>query len=60
MEKILVEEGSTIKSSDIIGRYVKGDATIAPEKTESAKKEPKKTAERVEKKPIKEITKTNN
>ena len=58
MEKILVEEGSTIKSSDIIGRYVKGDAPIAPEKTESTKKEPKKTAERVEKKPIKEITTT--
>ena len=47
MEKILVEEGSTIKSSDIIGRYVKGDAPITPEKTEITKKEPKKTAERV-------------
>ena len=48
MEKILVAEGSTIKSSDIIGRYKKGEsAPSTPSKTE----EPEK---KVEKKPKKE------
>jgi len=48
MEKILVAEGSTIKSSDIIGRYKKGEsAPSTPSKT----KEPEK---KVEKKPKKE------
>ena len=48
MEKILVAEGSTIKSSDIIGRYKKGEsAPSTPPKTE----EPEK---KVEKKPKKE------
>ena len=45
MDKILVPEGSTIKSSDIIGRYKKGEsAPSTPSKT----KEPEK---KVEKKP---------
>ena len=48
MEKILVAEGSTIKSSDIIGRYKKGES--APS-TASKTEEPEK---KVEKKPKKE------
>ena len=48
MEKILVAEGSTIKSSDIIGKYKKGEsAPSTPPRTE----EPEK---KVEKKPKKE------
>ena len=46
MDKILVPEGSTIKSSDIIGRYKKGESiSIVPakdEKQETKAKEPEK------------------
>ena len=46
MDKILVPEGSTIKSSDIIGRYKKGERiSIVPakdEKQETKAKEPEK------------------
>ena len=46
MDKILVPEGSTIKSSDIIGRYKKGEsisgASAKDEKQETKAKEPEK------------------
>ena len=48
MEKILVAEGSTIKSSDIIGRYKKGEsAPSTPSKTEEQKKVEKKVEKKV-------------
>ena len=56
MDKILVSEGSTIKSSDIIGRYKKGESiSIVPakdEKQETKAKEPEKKAEKKVKAPI--------
>ena len=46
MDKILVSEGSTIKSSDIIGRYKKGESISSvpakDEKQETKAKEPEK------------------
>jgi len=46
MDKILVSEGSTIKSSDIIGRYKKGESISSvpakDEKKETKAKEPEK------------------
>jgi len=57
MEKILVEEGSTIKSSDIIGRYKKGESELGvPAKPESIQKETEKPEKKVEEKPKKEKT----
>ena len=56
MDKILVPEGSTIKSSDIIGRYKKGERiSIVPakdEKQETKAKEPEKKVEKKVKAPI--------
>ena len=56
MDKILVPEGSTIKSSDIIGRYKKGESiSIVPakdEKQENKAKEPEKKVEKKVKAPI--------
>ncbi len=51
MEKILVAEGSTIKSSDIIGRYKKGESmSSASAKPESIKKESEEPVKKVEEK----------
>ena len=56
MDKILVPEGSTIKSSDRIGRYKKGESiSIVPakdEKQETKAKEPEKKVEKKVKAPI--------
>ena len=56
MDKILVPEGSTIKSSDIIGRYKKGErisiVQAKEEKQETKAKEPEKKVEKKVKAPI--------
>ena len=56
MDKILVPEGSTIKSSDIIGRYKKGESISSvpakDEKQETKAEEPEKKVEKKVKAPI--------
>ena len=56
MDKILVPEGSTIKSSDIIGRYKKGESIssvpVKDEKQETKAEEPEKKVEKKVKAPI--------
>ena len=56
MDKILVPEGSTIKSSDIIGRYKKGESISSvpakDEKQETKTEEPEKKVEKKVKAPI--------
>ena len=55
MDKILVPEGSTIKSSDIIGRYKKGESISSvpakDEKQETKAEEPEKKVEKKVKAP---------